>query len=382
MAAPRLTYVVTHAVSAQHLLRGQLAYMRERGFDVTLVCNPDPKLADVAEREGIAVRPVKMTREIDAAADAESLGRLIRVLGELRPDVVNAGTPKAGLLGILAARVVQVPARVYMLRGLRLETSRGPERLLLGAAERTAAACATRVLAVSHSLRQVYIRGGFAPSHKVTVVANGSSNGVDVDRFAAVAGVQREAWRRRLGIPTRAPVIGFVGRFTSDKGVETLVEAFERVGAEYGNAHLLLVGDYEPGDPVPDAVKTRIAGHPRIVTPGLVAEVMPYYAIMDVLALPSRREGFPNVALEAAACGVPTVGARATGTVDAVRDGVTGTLVPVGDAQALARALVRYLQEPSLRRRHGESALARVDKGFRPERIWGALHDEYRRLLA
>ena len=383
-AAPVLAYLVTHPMTARLLLEGQLRSLGEAGFEPVLISSPGPDLEGVAEREGARVETLAMAREIAPLRDAVALARLVRRLRRLGPAIVNAGTPKAGLLGMLAARLAGVPVRVYTLRGLRLETARGARRRLLAAAERLACASAHRVVCVSDSLRRRAVELGLVPEAKAAVLAAGSSNGVDVERFARAARDRERtaALGAELGLPAGAPVVGFVGRFTRDKGIVELAEAFERVARELPAARLLLVGDFEAGDPVPAALAARLRRDPRVVLAGFVRDTAPFYPLMDVLAFPSHREGFPNAPLEAAAAGLPAVGFRVTGTVDAVVDGETGRIVAPGDAGALAAVLLDYLRDRGLRDRHGRAARERVERSFRREAVWRAWAEEYRRLLA
>ena len=380
----RIVYVVTVPLSALALLRGQLRYMREQGMEVLVVSSPGEELSTVVEAEGVEAVKVPMAREISPLRDLVSLWRLYRVLRGLRPDIVNAGTPKAGLLGMMAARLAGIRVRIYTLRGLRLETLGGPKRLVTGLTERVASACAGRVVSVSESLRRAYVGRGLAPLSKVAVLGEGSSNGLDVTRFLPTEENLRRAaeLRGRMGLPDDAPVVGFVGRFTRDKGVVELLDASEEVLEAVPDARFLLLGRFEEGDPIPEGYVRRLEEHPRVLRPGFVPDTAPYYHLMSVLAFPSRREGFPNVPLEAASAGVPTVGLAVTGTVDAVVDGETGLLVPPGDADALARALIRLLKDDALRRRMGEAGRERATEKFANERVWRGWLDLYRDELA
>jgi len=379
----RLVYITTLARTLEGFLQGQLSYMRERGFDVVVISAPSNGLRAVRERTGVATVPVPMEREISLLKDLVSLVRLYRVLRRLRPAIVNAGTPKAGLLGMIAARAAGVPVRIYFLLGLRLETTRGLKRFVLGASERCASALAHKVICGSESLRRQYLKLGYTTETKTFVPEKGSPDGLNYpDERRQQARVRAPALRTHLGIPDGAPVVGFVGRFTRDKGVPELLDAFGRILMSLPHTRLLMLGHFEDGDPIPQSYVERLHSHPSVVMAGWVPDPDPYYVLMDVVACPSHREGLAGPPLEAAAVAkIPSVGFQVTGTVDAICDGVTGTIVPLGDVASFACALEKYLTNDALRREHGEAAHEYVLRHFRSEKVREAIYGEYVRLL-
>jgi len=349
----RLITVVNSSI-AVGFLQGQLEYFRHRGFDATVLCPERRKDEwEVARPEGVPIIEVPMKREIAPFQDLVSFCRLWRVMRALRPTVTNVGTPKAGLLGGFSAWLNRVPCRFYTLHGLRFETTKGLRRRLLIYAERLACRFAHRVICVSQSVRERAIAFGVTNRERTLVFGFGSCNGVDASHFAATPETLTRAaeLRRQLGIPPRAPVVLYVGRLTCDKGIPELLEAFSQLIDRFPELRLLLVGCFEDGDPLPANTRKSLEAHSRVIFAGAVQDTVPYYAIADVLVLPSHREGLPTVVLEAQAAGKPVIGASATGIVDVVVDGETGLLFPVGDVLALAEAMARLIYH---RQRLGE----------------------------
>ncbi|MDP3275074.1 MAG: glycosyltransferase family 4 protein [Deltaproteobacteria bacterium] len=366
-------------------LRGQVAFMREHGHELSVITSPGEGLGAFAAREKVPAYALAMPRKITPLMDLHSVASLTALLRRLRPDIVHAHTPKGGLLGMLAASAAGISARIYHQRGLPMETAQGLKRALLASTERVSCGLAHTVIAVSPSLRSLVISQGLCREDKLRVLAGGSGNGVDAaGRFAPkTVGLHARALiREELNIAHDAPVVGFIGRLVRDKGVCELAQAWATVREACPDAVLLVVGPYEPRDPVPAAIRAQLESDPRVRMTGHRKDIPQLHAAMDVLALPTYREGFPNVLLEAGAMERPVVSTRVTGCIDAVRDGVTGLLVPARDSAALADALTRYLQDPALRSEHGLAARAHVLEHFASERIWAALEATYREVLA
>ena len=382
-AEPRLVLMTTVPVTFS-FFTGQIAHMKTRGFDVCAVASPGPVLAEVAEREGIACYGVERPRSLSPLRDLLALVRLVRLLRRLNATIVHAHTPKAGLLGMLAAWVARVPVRVYHVHGLPYLTATGWRRALLQGTERISCRVAQQVLCVSASVRAVAVLDRVCAATRIRVLRAGSINGVDATgRFnpARFTRPQRAAIREKHGIPTDALVVGFVGRLVRDKGLVELATAWNMLRGSFPTLHLLVVGPFEERDPVPSEVVSLLRSDPTIHLVGEDRETGPLYAAMDIVCLPTYREGVAVVPLEAAAMRLPVVATRVPGCVDAIRDGVTGTLVPPGDAGALAEALRTHLRDPCLRVRYGEAGRNRVLRDFAPADLWVAQHAEYVRML-
>ena len=379
--------IVLHAVTdsvSTVLMRGQLAYLKTNGFDPALLSSPGKELKQIGALEGIPVFSVSMRREISPLRDLTSLFEIWRLLRRIKPAICNCGTTKAGLLVSLAAWLNRVPCRVYTLRGLRFETSKGLKKMILTITEKIACFSAHRVVCVSASLRERAIALRLVARSKTILLGEGSSNGVDAGRFEPTPERLKLAatLRQSLGILPDQPVIGFAGRFTRDKGIPELVTAFRLVHKELQEAVLLLVGDFEEVDPVPDETRDAIKQYPGIRHVGFTSQIERYYLIMNLFVLPTHREGFPNTVLEAQAAGLPVITTNATGAVDSIEDGVTGVLTPVGDADRLSKAVMLLLSDPSKLQAMGRLGRERVLRSFRNETVWGEMVSLYRVMLA
>jgi glycosyltransferase involved in cell wall biosynthesis len=375
--ATRILFTISDPISLV-LLSGQLRHLADDDFDVHLAVSVNADARAFATSEHVTVHDLPLQRDPSPVADLRALWALYRVCRTIRPAIVNSSTPKAGLLGTLAATAARVPVRVYVVRGLRFEGGRGAGRVVMRALERLTTATATDVVFNSRSSLDVSRNERTVARQKGLVLHNGSGNGVDVSRFDPA---RRSEVRARLGIGPDERVLGFVGRLTGDKGITDALTVLDQAIADLGDARLLVVGAADREGALSIPVRKRLQSDPSIICTGWLPDITSLYSAMDILVFPSVREGLPNAPLEAQASGVPVVAYAATGTVDAVEDGETGLLVPVGDVNALADACIKLLQDDRLRARIGGAGRSWVAGTFAQRDLWQAWSEHYRFLL-
>jgi glycosyltransferase involved in cell wall biosynthesis len=365
-------------------LSGQVTFMRRRNLKVTIISSPGPLLDQFVEQEEVAAHAIPMSRKISPIEDVRSVYRVWRKLKEIRPLLVHAHTPKAGLVGMAAARIARVPGRIYHVHGLPYMTATGHRRLILRCSERVSCRLANQVFCVSRAMREELVREGLCDPDKALVLLNGSINGIDASgRFNPenISKITASKTRQQLGIPSEARVVGFVGRIVRDKGVEDLITAWRQLRDSFEDLRLLVVGPFENQDPISAEAKWALRHDDRVSLVDLTDDVVPYYSIMTLVVLPSYREGLPYVPLEAAAMKLPVVATRIPGCSEAVIDGVTGTLVPPGNPTMLASAIIRYLDDAELRQQHGFMGRQRVIEDYNQERLWEAQYKHYQHLM-
>ncbi len=379
-SAPRIVFAVT--VDDSIKLLGKIpSELAKDGWDVHVVSAPGSGL-DALEKEGLVTcHRLPMERNPHALRDFSSLLRWIKTLKGINPNVVSFGTPKASLLGLAAAWLLRVPARVYLLRGLRLESAGGLERCILSYFEKLTSACATHIVSVSHSLRTVYLANNLADPSKVLVLGHGSSKGVELKRFRPARPDETmglKALAARIGLQTEVPVIGLVGRQHIDKGIRLFADALVLLGMQNVTYQVLVVGEDESGGLLTELLRD-VASHSVVIDK--TSEIELFYRLMTVLCLPTQREGMPNVVLEALASGTPVITTDATGATDSIEDGLTGIRVSRGSSEELSLALFRGLTDPGLQHRLSSHSRPWVKERFSDSKVLRFHKEFYERVL-
>ena len=375
---PVVVILTTVPYTLNTFFRGQLAYLRDSGFEIHTVASTGPEWPEIVERERVETHQIPMTRTRLGVGDVRALIRLVRLFRNLRPDVVHTFTPKGGLLGLIAASLSGVPVRSNTIFGFVFASRRGAKRSLLRFFESLSCGLATTVYAESESIAQLAVSERVCALRKMKILPAWSLNST---REQLQAWSYREELRRstrsRLNIPEGAFVFGYIGRLVPEKGTRELIDSFYSLDGD-ADVHLLLVGPQEVEHPLPEITRQKIRQHARIHKVGFQPKISPFLAAMDVLVHPSYREGLPSAPLESSAMGVPVITTDVPGCRDAVKHGYTGLLVPPANAQALVEAMRLLRVDEPLRARLGIQARSCVKNTMDVEKLWEQLAADYR----
>lgn len=381
---PKLIRITTVPMALHVLLKGQMRYMREQGFEVIMVSADGSEREAVIRDEGCPHVIVPMTRQITPLKDLVALYRLFRLFRKEKPDIIHSHTPKAGLLVMLAGRMAGVKIRVHTVAGLRFMTATGFTRKLLVAMEKLTAKFATHIWPNSFSLLQYITDNKLVPQKKLEVIGKGSSNGINLKRYSPGA-LQQEKLvkiKEKIKYDKSLTYLLCVGRIVKDKGIDELVKAFIPVYNKNSQVRLLLVGEYEDNlDPVSDEARKILKEHPGIIMAGWSEDVEYYMSVSSLLLHPSYREGFPNVVLQAGAMGCPVICSAIPGNIDIVEHKKTGLLFTVKKERELLEQLQYGLSNPELLAGYALHLKEKIEKYFDQAVVHQLLYHRYIQLL-
>lgn len=375
----KLIRITTVPLSLDKLLEGQLRFMNQH-FEVTAISGDTDYLKKIEQREGVATHNVEMTRKITPLRDLMALWQLCRFFLKHQPDIVHTHTPKAGLLGMLAARICRVPVRLHTVAGLPLMETTGAKRKLLLYIEKLTYACAHHIYPNSKGLEEFITQQKLAPKHKIKVLGQGSTNGIHTQQFNPenFSSAQKQELQSRLDLNPEHFVYIFIGRLVRDKGLVEMVEAFTNLFLENNQLRLLLVGPLEQDlDPLPETTLNQMESHPGIITTGYQNDVKPYLAIAHALVFPSYREGFPNVVMQAGAMGLPAIVSNINGCNEIIQEGVNGLIIPPKEVAPLQTAMHQLATQPELFQSLQSNARKTIVENYEQQTVWNHVLKEY-----
>jgi glycosyltransferase involved in cell wall biosynthesis len=378
---PRLVRITTVPVSLRLLLKGQMKYMKEQGFEVIMISSPGPDAELVEQQEDCEIITLPMERTVKPLSDLRSLVRLTRILRNLQPDIVHTHTPKAGLLGMMAARFAGVPVRLHTIAGLPWMEAGGISRFILKTMEQLTVALANRVYPNSKGL-YTFLQKEKITRHpdRLKLLGHGSSNGIDCAYFSkeAIKQSEVEAIREQSGISESGWIWIFAGRLVNEKGIHELLTAFQTIHQQYPEDQLWLLGDEErKRDPLSTEDIQLMEQHPAIKRWGFQKDVRPFFAAADVLVFPSYREGLPNVPLQAGAMGCALIVTDINGCNEIVTHNETGFLVQPKKIEQLLSSMQSMRSQPALKDKFASQVREHIRAHYNRNEVWRLILEEY-----
>ena len=370
-----ILHVVNISFVLPYFIGEQFNYFSQAGYELHVACTPSLHLKNFAKEKNIQTLEIPITRQIRLFKDFYAIYKLIQYIKLNNIDIVIGHTPKGGLLAMISAFITRKRVRIYFRHGLMYENSKGLKKYFLILIEKLTGILANKVICVSQSVLNESNNKNLSRISKNILLANGTCNGVDTLNKFNINKIDTEQiiqLRKSLNIKSDDLVLGYVGRMVKDKGIIELLDSWEILKYKYPRLKLLLVGPFEERDSISDIYKNIIQSDSAILYLGQSEETNIYYAIIDVFLLLSHREGFPTVVLEASSMGIPIVTTKCTGCIDSIIPGNTGLFTDL-NINSIVNNVSIYIDNSSLRKKHGENGRYFVINNFQQEIVWEAL---------
>jgi glycosyltransferase involved in cell wall biosynthesis len=377
----KLIRITTVPMALRYLLPGQMHFMSTHGFDVLMISADGKELAGVIEREQCRHMIVPMTRKITPWQDLKCLFQLIKIFRKEKPDIVHTHTPKAGLLGMMAAKLCGIKVRIHTVAGLPLMVEKGFKYQLLKFIEKLTYSSAGQVWPNSNSLLQFIVKNKLCQTSKLSIIAKGSTNGIPLNRFCKESLDEKitEEIKGAINYSPQNTYLLCIGRLVVDKGIAELVQVFTQLQKTNDDLILILVGEYETSlDPLPAETLREIQINPSIIHINWTNQVEYYMHIADFFIFPSHREGFPNVLLQAGAMGLPVICSHITGNIDIVTNNETGLIFDSGNEQQMLKLLQYALLHPQHMQTMAKKLQQEIKENYPQENIWQKIMEAYK----
>lgn len=361
----KILHVVSISFSIKYFIGNQFQYFGQSGYTFYVACSDSLELTELSKKYNFKAVPIPILRNISPLQDLISIWRLYRFIKKNNFDVVIAHSPKGGLIGMIASFLARTPKRVFFRHGLVFETATGIKRRLLIFIERFTSFCAHRVVNVSPSVERKSVLLKLNSNSKNIILGKGTCNGVNIQKFYP------NSRNKNLG----KIVVGFVGRLSNDKGISELIQAWKLLEVRFNNIELLLIGPKDERDKLVLETFRELEHNRSIRYIGEVKDTSCYYHQMDIFILPSYREGFPTVTLEASASGLPIITTKNTGCIDSIIENETGVFTEL-NPPSIADKIAYYVENPEIRSLHGENGRKFVVENFSEDLIYHEIENQ------
>lgn len=380
----KLIRITTVPMALRYLLPGQMRFMADNGFEVLMISADGKELTEVIENEKCRHIIVPMTRKITPIQDLSCLIKLIKIFRKEKPDIVHTHTPKAGLLGMLAAKICGIRTRIHTVAGMPLMAEKGFKYRLLKFIERLTYACANQVWPNSPSLLKFIQDEQMCRVAKLNIIAKGSTNGININRFnpSVLDELMIDEIAAQINFSDENKYLLCIGRLVADKGITELVNVFTKLQNAHGDLMLILVGEFEEElDPLPANTLLEIEINPNIIHVNWTNQVEYFMHLADFFVFPSHREGFPNVLLQAGAMGLPIVCSDITGNIDIVKNNETGLIFNSGNEGEMLRLIAFAIANPQQLKTMAKQLQKDIQQNYRQENIWQKMLEAYKTLV-
>jgi len=376
----KVLHVVSVPFSISYFLGEQFKYFNryKQSYKFFVACSPSDNLQDLSVKYDFQSFGIQINRAITPFQDVKAIFKLREFIVENNIDIVIGHTPKGGMIAMLAALLSGVKSRIYFRHGLVYETSTGFKKKLLKIIEKLSGRIANKVVCVSNGIKEKSIFDKLNEDSKNIVLGRGTCNGVDCNNQfnpMTINYLEVNRLKNELNIYENDIVFGFVGRLVRDKGINELIEAWSYFSKKYNNVKLLLVGPIEERDQISQKTIEIIYKNDSIIHVGEVEDTVMYYALMNIFVLPSYREGFPTVILEASSMELPIITTNATGCREAIVEGETGIITSI-NAEDICQSFEFFIQNLDKQKEFGIKGREFIIKNFEQTKVWDIIEKQ------
>jgi glycosyltransferase involved in cell wall biosynthesis len=375
----KILHVVNVSFVIPYYLGDQIKFFNDNGNIIFIACTNDDNLIKYSKKWNFTPFKLNISRKISPLHDLFSIIKLYKFIRDNKIDTVIGHTPKGAFIAIVSSFFAKAKIRIYFRHGLMFETSKGLKKIILILVEKITSQLSTKVICVSKSVLDRSIKLKLSNPDKLLLINNGTCNGIDAKNLynrILINNLSKLDLCEKYNISKDTKIIGYIGRLAKDKGMNELILAWENIHKNSLNAKLMLCGPIDDRDPINKNLLRKIQSNNSIIYVGEVDNPTLYYSIFYCFILPSYREGFPTVVLEASSMQLPIITTKSTGCIDSIIENETGIFTKI-DPESISEKILFYLNNEQIAKCHGENGRNFVLKNFDQKCIWNSLNKIY-----